>query len=152
MEDIGFDVGTVGNHEFDEGTNELKRIINGGDHPDGKGTSGYDGQNFPLVCANCKLKSGESFLPPYEIKYVSGIPVAFIGVVTRSAAGMVIPDGIKNITFTDEVKAVNDAAADLKKKELKQSPCSPICLLNKMAQQSRENPQSLQAEQTQRLM
>ncbi|MGX4201350.1 LPXTG cell wall anchor domain-containing protein [Bacillus velezensis] len=119
MEDIGFDVGTVGNHEFDEGTNELKRIINGGDHPDGKGTSGYDGQNFPLVCANCKLKSGESFLPPYEIKYVSGIPVAFIGVVTRSAAGMVIPDGIKNITFTDEVKAVNDAAADLKKKGIK---------------------------------
>lgn len=119
MEDIGFDVGTVGNHEFDEGTNELKRIINGGDHPDGKGTSGYDGQDFPLVCANCKLKSGESFLPPYEIKYVSGIPVAFIGVVTRSAAGMVIPDGIKNITFTDEVKAVNDAAADLKKKGIK---------------------------------
>lgn len=119
MEDIGFDVGTVGNHEFDEGTNELKRIINGGDHPDGKGTSGYDGQNFPLVCANCKLKSGESFLPPYEIKYISGIPVAFIGVVTRSAAGMVIPDGIKNITFTDEVKAVNDAAADLKKKGIK---------------------------------
>lgn len=119
MEDIGFDVGTVGNHEFDEGTNELKRIINGGDHPDGKGTSGYDGQNFPLVCANCKLKSGEPFLPPYEIKYVSGIPVAFIGVVTRSAAGMVIPDGIKNITFTDEVKAVNDAAADLKKKGIK---------------------------------
>ncbi|PJN85859.1 bifunctional metallophosphatase/5'-nucleotidase, partial [Bacillus velezensis] len=62
---------------------------------------------------------GESFLPPYEIKYVSGIPVAFIGVVTRSAAGMVIPDGIKNITFTDEVKAVNDAAADLKKKGIK---------------------------------
>ncbi len=61
MEDIGFDVGTVGNHEFDEGTNELKRIINGGDHPDGKGTSGYDGQNFPLVCANCKLKSGSPF-------------------------------------------------------------------------------------------
>ncbi|MEK4631532.1 MULTISPECIES: 5'-nucleotidase C-terminal domain-containing protein [Bacillus] len=119
MEDIGFDAGTVGNHEFDEGTNELKRIINGGDHPDGKGTSGYDGQNFPLVCANCKLKSGEPFLPPYEIKYVSGIPVAFIGVVTRSAAGMVIPDGIKNITFTDEVKAVNDAAADLKKKGIK---------------------------------
>ncbi len=119
MEDIGFDAGTVGNHEFDEGTNELKRIINGGDHPDGKGTSGYDGQNFPLVCANCKLKSGEPFLPPYEIKYVSGIPVAFIGVVTRSAAGMVIPDGIKNITFTDEVKAVNAAAADLKKKGIK---------------------------------
>lgn len=53
MENIGFDVGTVGNHEFDEGVDELLRILNGGDHP--KGTKGYDGQNFPLVCANCEL-------------------------------------------------------------------------------------------------
>ncbi|KXZ23947.1 endonuclease [Bacillus nakamurai] len=120
MEDIGFDVGTVGNHEFDEGTDELLRIINGGEHPGGKGTSGYDGQNFPLVCANCKLKStGAPFLPSYEIKNVSGIPVAFIGVVTKSAAGMVMPEGIKDITFTDEVKAVNEAAAELKKKGIK---------------------------------
>lgn len=66
MEDIGFDVGTVGNHEFDEGTDELLRILNGGDYP--KGTNGYDGQNFPLVCANCKMKStGEPFLPAYDI-------------------------------------------------------------------------------------
>lgn len=29
MEDIGFDVGTVGNHEFDEGTDELMRMLKG---------------------------------------------------------------------------------------------------------------------------
>ncbi|WP_411809341.1 5'-nucleotidase C-terminal domain-containing protein [Bacillus mojavensis] len=118
MEDIGFDVGTVGNHEFDEGTDELMRMLKGGDHP--KGTSGYDGQNFPLVCANCKMKStGEPFLPAYDIIIVEGIPVAFIGVVTQSAAGMVIPDGIKDIEFTDEVKAVNAAAKELKKKGIR---------------------------------
>lgn len=66
MENIGFDVGTVGNHEFDEGVDELLRIINGGDHP--KGTKGYDGQNFPLVCANCEYKdTGKPLLPAYEI-------------------------------------------------------------------------------------
>ena len=27
MEEIGFDVGTVGNHEFDEGTEELLRML-----------------------------------------------------------------------------------------------------------------------------
>lgn len=118
MEDIGFDVGTVGNHEFDEGTDELLRILNGGDHP--KGTSGYDGQNFPLVCANCKMKStGEPFLPAYDIINVEGVPVAFIGVVTQSAAGMVMPEGIKNIEFTDEATAVNKAAEELKKKGVK---------------------------------
>lgn len=64
MENIGFDVGTVGNHEFDEGVDELLRIINGGEHP--KGTKGYDGQNFPLVCANCEYKdTGKPLLPAY---------------------------------------------------------------------------------------
>ncbi|WP_077737143.1 5'-nucleotidase C-terminal domain-containing protein [Bacillus sonorensis] len=120
MEEIGFDIGTVGNHEFDEGTNELLRMLNGGEHPEGKGTKGYDGQDFPLVCANCKMKgSGENFLPPYEIAEVEGIPVAFIGVVTRSAADMVMPDGIKTIEFTDEVKAVNQTAAELKAKGIR---------------------------------
>ncbi|TYS38923.1 endonuclease [Bacillus swezeyi] len=117
MEEIGFDAGTVGNHEFDEGTDELLRMLKGGEHPEGKGTKDYDGQNFSLVCANCKLKnSGGRFLPPYEIVEVEGIPVAFIGVVTRSAADMVMPDGIKTIEFTDEIKAVNQAAEDLKAK------------------------------------
>ncbi|WP_269154383.1 5'-nucleotidase C-terminal domain-containing protein [Bacillus sonorensis] len=117
MEEIGFDVGTVGNHEFDEGADELLRILNGGEHPEGKGTKGYDGQDFPLVCANCKLKSsGAGFLPPYQIFEVEGVPVAFIGVVTRSAADMVIPDGIKKIEFTDETKAVNLAVDELKAK------------------------------------
>lgn len=41
MEDIGFDVGIVGNYEFDEGMDELLRILNGGDYL--KGMSGYDG-------------------------------------------------------------------------------------------------------------
>ena len=31
MEAIGFDVGTVGNHEFDKGTQEFLRMVNGGD-------------------------------------------------------------------------------------------------------------------------
>ncbi|MGY8620149.1 5'-nucleotidase C-terminal domain-containing protein [Bacillus safensis] len=118
MENIGFDVGTVGNHEFDEGVDELLRIINGGEHP--KGTKGYDGQNFPLVCANCEYKdTGKPLLPAYEIMDVEGIPVAFIGVVTKSAAGMVMPEGIKDIQFTDEVKAVNEAAKELKQKGIK---------------------------------
>ncbi len=43
MENIGFDVGTVGNREFDEGVDELLRILKDGEHP--KDTKGYDSQN-----------------------------------------------------------------------------------------------------------
>ncbi len=33
INEIGFDLGTVGNHEFDEGVAEMKRLIDGGTHP-----------------------------------------------------------------------------------------------------------------------
>jgi 2',3'-cyclic-nucleotide 2'-phosphodiesterase (5'-nucleotidase family) len=48
---IGFDVGTPGNHQFDEGLDELLRLLNGGpsDFPPG---STFEGQDFPLVWAN----------------------------------------------------------------------------------------------------
>ncbi|KMK76596.1 DUF6359 domain-containing protein [Alkalihalobacillus pseudalcaliphilus] len=115
MNEIGFDFGTVGNHEFDEGTEELMRIVKGGDHPEGKGSPGYAGMDFPLLCANCLDKeSGEHFLPPYEVVEVEGEQVAFIGVNTTDTVNMVIPDGIKDIEFTDEVEAVNSAVEELK--------------------------------------
>lgn len=55
-------------------------------------------------------------MPAYDIINVEGVPVAFIGVVTQSAAGMVMPEGIKNIEFTDEVTAVNKAAEEPQEK------------------------------------
>ena len=30
LNELGFDIGTVGNHEFDEGVKEMMRLINGG--------------------------------------------------------------------------------------------------------------------------
>ena len=33
---IGLDLNAVGNHEFDEGEDELKRMQRGGCHPDGR--------------------------------------------------------------------------------------------------------------------
>ncbi|RFA33418.1 endonuclease [Virgibacillus dokdonensis] len=114
LEEIGFNVGTVGNHEFDEGTTEFMRMVNGGEHPEGKGTEGYDGMNFPQLCANCVDKeSGETILPPFHIEEVDGEKIGFIGVNTQASASMVMPDGIADIQFTDEVAAVNEAVATL---------------------------------------
>ncbi|WP_404457345.1 5'-nucleotidase C-terminal domain-containing protein [Oceanobacillus kapialis] len=114
MEAMGFDVGTVGNHEFDEGTDELLRMVHGGEHPEGLGTEGYDGMNFPNLCANCVYKdSGETVLDPYHIEEVDGEQIGFIGVNTQASAGMVMPAGIQDIEFTDEAAAVNDAVDEL---------------------------------------
>ncbi|KKB33601.1 5'-nucleotidase C-terminal domain-containing protein [Bacillus thermotolerans] len=113
MEAIGFDVGTVGNHEFDEGTEELLRIVNGGKHPNG--TDNYDGLDSALLCANCVYKdSGDTILPAYDVKEVDGEKIGFIGVITQEAAGMVMPHGIADIEFTNEAEAVNKAVTEMK--------------------------------------
>ncbi|MFS0674736.1 5'-nucleotidase C-terminal domain-containing protein [Ornithinibacillus sp. 179-J 7C1 HS] len=114
MEEIGFDVGTVGNHEFDEGVEELLRMVNGGEHPEDKGTEGYDGMNFPVLCANCVYEdTGELFLDPYYIAEVDGVEVGFIGVNTVETVNMVMPASLEGIAFTDEAEAVNNAVDEL---------------------------------------
>ncbi|WP_085524664.1 5'-nucleotidase C-terminal domain-containing protein [Tuberibacillus sp. Marseille-P3662] len=117
MEAIGFDVGTVGNHEFDDGVEEMNRLINGGEHEDGKSIEGYDGMNFPMIEANVEYKdTGQPVLNPYSIQEVGGEKIGFIGVITQAARGDIIPSSIENVTFTDEATAVNKYAKELKAK------------------------------------
>ena len=58
MNKIGLDLNAVGNHEFDEGATELKRMQNGGCHPTDKegtckGQSGrFSGAKFGFLAAN----------------------------------------------------------------------------------------------------
>ncbi len=112
MESIGFDVGTVGNHEFDEGVEEMLRLIYGGDHPNG--TANYDGINFPMVAANVEYKeTGKLVLPPYAIKDVGGAKIAFIGVATVNTPSMIIATGNEHIRFTDEAAAINKFVPEL---------------------------------------
>ena len=114
---VGFDVGTVGNHGFDEGYEELTRLLFGGRH---EKTGYFAGADFPHTVANVIDKeTGKSILPPYIIKKVSGVPIGFIGVVTTETTKFVLPDGIKGLEFTDEVTAINAAAEELKAEGVK---------------------------------
>ncbi|MCO0601324.1 5'-nucleotidase C-terminal domain-containing protein [Peribacillus butanolivorans] len=118
MEAIGFDVGTVGNHEFDKGTQEFLRMVNGGDHPNG--TQGYNGMDFPVIAANVEYKdSGKLILDPYAIKEVDGVKIGFIGVATVETPNMVMASGIQDIRFTDEAAAVNKYTEELKAQGIK---------------------------------
>ncbi|HEK9102459.1 5'-nucleotidase C-terminal domain-containing protein [Bacillus pfraonensis] len=113
LNDLGFDVGTIGNHEFDEGINEMNRLIYGGYH---EKTGNFKGANFPYVAANFYNKStGRLFLPPFTVKMVEGVPVGFIGVVTTDTPNVVMPTMLKNVQITDEVEAINKSAQQLKR-------------------------------------
>ncbi|QWG99616.1 bifunctional metallophosphatase/5'-nucleotidase [Bacillus mycoides] len=112
LNDLKFDVGTIGNHEFDEGIEEMHRLIYGGYH---EKTGNFKGAKFPYVAANFYNKStGRLFLPPFTIKKVQGVPVGFIGVVTTDVPNLVMPTMLKNVEITDEVAAINKSVKKLK--------------------------------------
>lgn len=116
LNELGFDLGTLGNHEFDEGLAELKRLIDGGTHPN---TGYFEGASFPYIVANVIDKNTKQpILPPYAIKVVNGVRVGFIGVVTKTTPSIVTPDGVKDVIFTDEVEAVNRQVKELKKRNV----------------------------------
>lgn len=118
MEAMGFDVGTLGNHEFDEGIAELHRMIDGGEHP--KGTKGYDGMNFPIVAANAyDSATGKLITEPYVVKEVGGQKIGFIGVVTQETPNMIVRKGNETLEITSEVDAINQYTAELKKQGIR---------------------------------
>jgi 2',3'-cyclic-nucleotide 2'-phosphodiesterase / 3'-nucleotidase / 5'-nucleotidase len=124
MNELGFDVGTIGNHEFDEGVTEMKRLIKGGSHPKTKQYEQkygeFTGSTMDYVVANVvDEKTKEPILPPYTIKEVNGVKFGFIGVVTTETPSIVTASGVKGVVFTDEVKAINKYTKELKSKGVK---------------------------------
>ncbi|MFF4773317.1 bifunctional metallophosphatase/5'-nucleotidase [Microtetraspora fusca] len=116
--ELGLDVSSVGNHEFDEGLNELLRLQKGGCHPtDGCSPAGkWKGSKYDYIAANVVDDDGKTPLPPIAIRVVNGIKIGYIGLVTKTTPSIVTPASIAGLTFQDEVEAGNRAAAWLKKR------------------------------------
>src|ERR1700716_2172745 len=107
---MGLEVAAVGNHEFDEGKDELLRIQNGGCHPaDGcQGPHPFLGAKFRYLAASTVEKNtGKTIFPPYEIKQFEGIPVAFIGLTLKGTPDIVSPVSVAGLEFRDEADTVN---------------------------------------------
>ncbi len=102
-------VGTVGNHEFDEGKDELLRLLGGGNHPRGPFLeSPWLGARYPTLAANViDRATGRPLLPPFVVKRIAGVRVGLIGVVTREVPTLVTPAGVAGLEFQDEAEAVN---------------------------------------------
>ena len=111
---LGFDAGTLGNHEFDKGVNEMLRLVYGGKNP--KTGNDFEGADFPYVAANViDEKTGKSILPPYVVKRVNGMPIGIIGVALSSTPTIVTPSGVAGVKFSDEAEAINKSVAELHK-------------------------------------
>ena len=128
LNQIGLDVSSVGNHEFDKGRTELLRLQNGGCYPrpaDGaSGLVGVDtcmnagafaGAKFQYLAANVlDTASGKTLFPATALREVGGVKIGFIGLTLRATPSVVTPAGVVGLQFLSEVTTVNRLAPQLK--------------------------------------
>jgi 5'-nucleotidase len=115
---MGLDLSTVGNHEFDEGQAELKRMQEGGCHPvDGCYTDTvFPGASFAYMSANVDRTDANgnlTFFRPYFIRSFQGVKIAFVGTVLDETPSIVFPDYVKGLAFEDEANTVNALVPEL---------------------------------------
>ncbi|MFG2715810.1 bifunctional metallophosphatase/5'-nucleotidase [Streptomyces goshikiensis] len=120
---LKLDVSSVGNHEFDEGKAELRRMAYGGCHPtDGCSEFGkeYTGAEFKYLAANVTdEKTKRPLLNPTFIWQKGDVKIGFIGVTLEGTPDVVTADGVKGLKFGDEVETINKYAAELNKQGVK---------------------------------
>ncbi len=126
MNRIGIDFNAVGNHEFDEGKDELQRMQHGGNHPTDlysglglpvdKRTDGeFAGARFKFLAANVTdTASNQTVFPAYGVKDFLGNKVAFVGMTLEGTPTIVSPSGVAGLQFGDEANTVNTLVPHLK--------------------------------------
>ncbi len=104
MSAIGYDAGTLGNHEFDNGVEALAAALKFA--------------NFDLVSANYDVKGTvlEGRVKPYVVKTLAGIRVGLFG-LGISPVALITPANFKGITYNDPVVAARDVVKTLREKE-----------------------------------
>jgi 5'-nucleotidase len=88
-----FDVGTVGNHEFDDGGDRLTALLRR--------------VRFPYISANVVDREGKLRLPSYRIVERDGVKIGFIGVTTPTATRYLLPRFARRFRFLDMSDSVN---------------------------------------------
>lgn len=130
MNRIGIDFNAVGNHEFDEGKDELMRMQNGHNHPtdpySGLGLpqdlreGRFAGAKFGFLAANViDTQTGKTLLPAYGVKDFLGNKIAFVGMTLEATPTIVSPSGVAGLRFADEADTVNALVPHLNEKGIR---------------------------------
>jgi len=132
LSEMGLELTSVGNHEFDKGKTELLRLQNGGCRAGGAVGSDtcldggtFAGASFEYLAANViDDATGKPLFAPYAIKEFalaggSKIRIGFIGLVLKETPSIVTPEGVAGLTFKDEADTANALVADLQAQGVK---------------------------------
>nr|WP_237437775.1 bifunctional metallophosphatase/5'-nucleotidase [Altericroceibacterium endophyticum] len=122
MNRIGLDLTAVGNHEFDRGWQELRRLQNGGCEklanrepcavePD------FAGASYEYLAANVRMADGSTVFPGTALRTFGEAPnavtIGFVGLTLKGTAELVVPGGVAGLTFEDEAETINRATTAL---------------------------------------
>lgn len=129
LQQMGFAVGTLGNHEFDEGLAEFNRILLGAKPAEPNNfydivkqynnshTQAELAGGFEMVIANVKDATGQNPFgwKDYTVKDLgNGVKVGYIGVVTTEIPNLVLAEYHKDYQFTDPAAAIVKASKELR--------------------------------------
>lgn len=119
---IGVDLNAVGNHEFDRGRDELKRMQDGGC---AKFTmrrpcqlEPFPGARFRYLAANVAERGGATLFPGTALRSfgegAAKVTIGFIGMTLKATPSIVSPAGVAGLTFADEAETANALVPKLK--------------------------------------
>lgn len=117
LSDMGLDLASVGNHEFDRGTGELRRMQYGGcarfTRRNPCALDDFAGADFTYLAGNVVDAGGESLFPASELREINGVQIGFIGLTLEDTANLVAAQATQGYEFLDEAETANDLAAEL---------------------------------------
>lgn len=101
---IGYDVVTLGNHDFDNGVDALAAAMKFA--------------NFDFVSCNYDVHGTplESRVKPYVVRVMAGVRVGLFGMGV-SPDNLITPVNFKGVTYNDPVKSARDAVTALRGRE-----------------------------------
>ena len=101
---IGYDAGTIGNHEFDNGVESLAKALTFA--------------NFEIVSTNYDVRGSalETKVKTHLVKEVGGIRVGLFG-MGISPAGLITPDNFKPLKYLDPVRMARGVTKLLREQE-----------------------------------
>lgn len=126
MSEIGYDVGTLGNHEFDNGVEALARALKFA--------------KFDVVSSNYDVKGTqlENLVKPYVVRELAGIKIGLFG-LGISPAGLITPDNFKGVTYRNPVDVARETVGILRNKER----CSLVIAMSHLGYYSQNRPGDL---------
>jgi 5'-nucleotidase/UDP-sugar diphosphatase len=99
---LGYDAMTLGNHEFDNPLDILRKQERMA--------------RFPFLAANIRTSQGDRLVRPYVVKRFNGFKVAIFGLTLKETKEIGYPGHVKDLVFEDEVKAARRLVMELKNK------------------------------------